>query len=240
MTPIIVIVVLVAAALGVYAILAKRKKAADSLREALMVHGFAPCPDRHAEVERRHNDLSSTTGQGGYTIRDTYCADVAGKPVFYFMSVPPRTAARGSGIARPRPAFMLPFTGATGRAQVWLTNSAIEARPMVSQKIKLALSTLDVEVPGSKLVKLDVPQGWVAHRVIGAIGEPGQTLDALLGNRSGAVLADAGEHGFFQAMFGEGWLVLENFPLAGAFSAPHGSLNEQLAFVKGLATISSR
>lgn len=233
---VILIVVLVLVAVGAYAFLSNRKSAADSQRDALVAQGFAPCPERHADVERRYNDLSTTTGQGGYAVRDPFCADVAGHSVFFFLGVPPAAMARGSGMARPRPAFMLPFSGVAGRAQVWLTNSAIEASPMLSQKIKLAMSVLDGEVRESTLATLEVPQAWAAHSVIGAIGEPGRTLDALLGPRSGDALADAAEHGFFQALFGDGWLVLEHFPFPGAISAPHGSLSEQIAFVKGLAT----
>ena len=233
---IIVIVALVVVAVGAYGFLSSRKTAADSERDALMALGFAPCPERHADVERRYNDLSSTTGQGGYTIRDLFCADVAGHSVFFFLGVPPPTMARGSGVGRPTPAFMLAFNLATGRAQVWLTNSAIEANAMLSQKIRLAMSALNVETPGSRLATIEVPQAWAARRVIGAIGEPGHTLDALLGSRSGDALADAAEHGFFQVVFGDGWLVLERFPFPTAFAAPHGSLSEQIAFVKGLAT----
>ena len=142
---VIVIVALVVIAGGTYGFLSSRKTAADSERDALMALGFAPCPERHAEIERRYNDLSSTTGQGGYTVRNPFCADVAGHSVFFFLGVPPPTAARGSGVGRPRPAFMLAFNGATGRAQMWLTNSAIEANAMLSQKITLAMSALNLD-----------------------------------------------------------------------------------------------
>lgn len=231
---VILIALLAVIAFGAYALLSRRKSAADAQRAAFLAQGFAPCPERHAEIERRHNELSTTTGQGGFTIRDPFWVDVVGHSVFSFLSVPPATMA--SGVAGPRQAFMLPFSGATGRAQVWLTNSAIEANPMLSQKFKLVMSVLDREVPTSTLARLEVPESWAAHRVIGAIGERGGTLDGLLGPRVGEALADAAEHGFFQALFGDGWLVLERSPFAGAISAPRDSLGARIAFVKKLAT----
>ncbi len=233
MMTILVIVALVAAAFGLYTFFSRRPTAAQTQVDALLAHGFSPCPDRQADIERRFSELSTTTGQGGDTIRDPFCAEVSGHSVFFFTGVPRRTGRTGTG--RPRPAFMLPYSAAVGRAQVWLTSSAIEANPMLTQKIKTAISVLDEETPGSRLVTLDVPDAWAARHVIGAIGEPGRTLEQVLGQKTSDVLADAGEHGFFRAVFGDGWLVLEHFPYAGAFSAPHGSLAEQIAFVQRVA-----
>lgn len=204
-------------------------------RETLAAHGFSPCPTRRADIERRFNDLSSTTGQGGYTIRDPYCAETAGRSAFFFVGVPPPRGASGAGPARPKPAFMVPFSTAKGRAQIWLTNSAIEANPMLAKRIRLALSALNYETPGSALVPLTIPPAWIARHVIGAIGEPGRTLDALLGEKTADVFVEAGEHGFFCALFRDGWMGLETFTYGQAFSAPHGSLHEQCAFAKNLA-----
>ena len=209
------------------------RKTEDVRQQTLAVHGFSPCPERHAEIEQRFNDLSSTTRQGGFRIRDPFFAESAGHSVFFFIGVPPRMT-RGGGVARPVATFMLPFTGAHGRAHVWLTNSAIQSNPMVAKRIGLAMSVLDEETPGSRLVTRAIPADWKTRNVIGAIGEPGRTLDALVEEKTAAILMEAGEHGFFRALFGDGWMALENFPYAQAFSAPHGSLGEQCAFARTL------
>ena len=185
----IVIAVIAAVSFGVYRFLAGQRAAVDAERNTLAAQGFSPCPERRAEIERRYNDLATTTGQGGHTLRDPFCAEVAGHPVFFFMGVPPPRGASGSGVARPRPVFMLPFTRAASRVQVWMSNSAIDANPMIAKKIGLALSVLDYETPGSTLVGLDVPPTWKARNVIGAIGAPGSTLDGLFTRETGNTLA---------------------------------------------------
>lgn len=218
--------------MGLFSSLFGGQKTDEVRRATLAAQGFSPCPERHAEIERRFNDLSTTTGQGGFTIRDPYCAQAAGHSMFFFIGVPPPRMSKRAGAARP--AFMLPFGGVKGRAQVWLTNSAIEANPMLTKRIGLAMSALDCETPGSTLVTLAIAPAWKARNVIGAIGEPGTTLDMLL-EKAALDLPDAGEHGFFRALFADGWVAFENFPYSNAFSAPYGLLDEQCAFAIKLA-----
>ena len=242
MIPVLVFIALVV--FGVVALASKirstpRTTAADKRRDELKLLGFVACPEQHAEVEQRYNSLTTTSGHGGYTIRNPYCIGVAGQQVFFFTSVPPPYVARGAGIA-PRPAFLLRFSAPAGRAQVWLTNKTVEANPALAQKIRQAYHTMANEAAASSLVTLDVPRDWAARGVVGAIGEAGHTLDSLLGDRSGDMLAGAAERGLFEAVFGGGWVALEHFPFLDAMPTPRGSLGRQVAFVRGLAAGSRR
>ena len=111
----------------------------------------------------------------------------------------------GAGAARPVPVFLLPFDGVKRRARVWLTNSGIEAQPMLSRRVKLAMSVLDEETPGSALVTLSVPADSTARNVVGAIGEPEWPIDFLLQGATAVLLDVASTGSSGRSLEKDGW-----------------------------------